>query len=438
MAQALGIKSLRFSQKSDVISLELDLTEKTDYRAFVLDNPHRIIIDLPHFDWHAQNISKPDGFIISDVRQGALEGAISRIVFDLREPVQILSAENTEKMLKLEFRAASPAEFRAHKNDVFGTLTTDKAIMPEMQQVLSNLSSGNEKLQSTDPNSIEDFARSSNNGAPPRPTLLPSARRTLTNTDNDTNPAPSLNVLKPKENKPISEHMALIVIDPGHGGVDPGAIGAEGDKEKTVVLALGKELKAALEETGKYKVLMTREDDKFISLKERVAFARKHEADLFVSIHADSIHKSEVSGSSVYTLSKEASDAQTAKLAEKENKADLIAGIDLSTEDEQVAFILGDFLMTETSNQSKFFANMIVAQMKDRGVRVLDNPHRFAGFAVLKAPDIPSILIEAGFMSNSKEARMLTQEKHRKRLVTAIKGGIDTYFSHIGTDALRR
>ena len=221
------------------------------------------------------------------------------------------------------------------------------------------------------------------------------------------------------------------MIDPGHGGNDPGAVGHNRAYEKNVVLSLSKELRKQLLATGKYRVLLTRENDRFIRLKNRVKFARDANADLFISLHADSIHKSNVRGTSIYTLSKKASDAQTAKLAEKENQADLIGGVGLTVEDEQVAFILGDFLMNDTMNQSKFFANTLVKKLKSHGVKTLENPHRYAGFAVLKAPDIPSILIEAGFMSNRKEAQLLNQASHRQKLAKAMRAGIDAYFDYI-------
>lgn len=237
------------------------------------------------------------------------------------------------------------------------------------------------------------------------------------------------------KSKPAKEKTSgtkpLIVIDPGHGGVDPGAVGIGNVYEKNIVLALARELKKELEATQRYKVIMTRDKDTFVKLADRVKFARDREADLFVSIHADTIHKDDVQGSSIYTLSKQASDKQTAALAEKENKADLIAGIDLSVEDEQVANILFDFARTETMNESKFFANTLVEKMQGNGLKLLPNPHRYAGFAVLKAPDIPSILIEAGFMSNKKEVDRLSKPEHRKKIARAIRIGIDAFFEHL-------
>ncbi len=222
----------------------------------------------------------------------------------------------------------------------------------------------------------------------------------------------------------------LIIIDPGHGGIDPGASGA-GLQEKNVVLGLAKVLKQELEESGQYSVLLTREQDVFIKLADRVKFARQHKGDLFISIHADSVQNDHVGGASIYTLSETASDAQTEKLAARENKADLIAGIDLSTEDQEVANILVDLAMRDTMNQSKFFAGKVVSIMPRQGVSLLERPHRHAGFAVLKAPDIPSVLIEAGFMSNENEAQRMNSFAHRQKFARALHKGIDSYFEQV-------
>ncbi|MGB4056478.1 MAG: N-acetylmuramoyl-L-alanine amidase, partial [Alphaproteobacteria bacterium] len=213
--------------------------------------------------------------------------------------------------------------------------------------------------------------------------------------------------------------------------VDPGAHGINGTNEKIITLAIAKELKAQLESTGRYRVALTRSDDRFIKLRDRVKIARQKEADLFISIHADSIGHSDVSGVSVYTLSEKASDAQTAKLAEQENKSDLIAGIDLSTEDKEVASILVDLAMRDTMNQSGFFANTFLKKLQSHKLNILDKPHRSAGFAVLKAPDIPSVLVETGFMSNKKEAALLSTPAYRKKIASSLREAVDAYFEKV-------
>jgi len=223
----------------------------------------------------------------------------------------------------------------------------------------------------------------------------------------------------------------IIVIDAGHGGNDPGALGAGRLKEKNITLAASRELKRQLEKTGKFKVYLTRDNDRYIKLYKRVAIARMRKADLFLSLHADSIDKPNVRGASIYTLSDKASDKQTAKLAARENQSDLIAGVDLTHEDKDVANILLDLAMRDTMNQSKFFANTVVDQMRRNGVRILERPHRYAGFAVLKAPDVPSVLFEMGFMSNRSEARLLNTTEYRQKIASALVDSIKAYFEKV-------
>ncbi|MCB1783690.1 MAG: N-acetylmuramoyl-L-alanine amidase [Alphaproteobacteria bacterium] len=390
-AYALDVIQVRFGLHNEKTRMVLDLSDVSDFRVFALSDPYRMVIDLPGFNWKAGSVVKPPQTGISDVRQGPLQPGISRIVFDMKNAVSVKSAfllpaqNEKSNRLVIDFTSASPQEFAADKGKIFGTLRVSDDTAPGQETTLAG-SPANDLLGIDSP------------PIPPR---------------------------KSFGKKP------LIIIDPGHGGIDPGAPGPSNLREKDVVLALGLELKKQLLATGRYRVMMTRDKDEFIRLADRVKFARNNSGDLFVSIHADSVHKANIRGASVYTLSQKASDAQTAKLAEKENKADLIAGIDLSTEDEQVANILYDFAMTDTMNQSKFFANTLVDRMKSGGVSTLDNTHRYAGFAVLKAPDIPSILIESGFMSNASEARMLNQTNYRSKMASSIRSGIDAYFEHV-------
>lgn len=236
----------------------------------------------------------------------------------------------------------------------------------------------------------------------------------------------SKNASKPKPKKP------LIVIDAGHGGEDSGAIGPRGSQEKDIVLAYARSLQEALIDSGKYRVQLTRESDKFIPLRERVKIARKAGGAIFISLHADSAPKdNSPRGLSVYTLSEKASDAETEALAASENKVDILGGMDLSNEREDVADILISLAQRETRNQSALLADLLATSLDDR-VKLLANPHRFAGFAVLKAPDIPSVLIETGFISHPEEERLLKTKEYRQKLITGIIGGIDRYFAKQG------
>jgi N-acetylmuramoyl-L-alanine amidase len=219
----------------------------------------------------------------------------------------------------------------------------------------------------------------------------------------------------------------VIVIDPGHGGVDPGAIGVSGIYEKNITLAVARELKEALEKNGRYRVHLTRDRDVFIRLRDRIAIARQYNAELFVSLHADAVQNPSIRGLSVYTLSQNASDGEAQTLAEKENKADLIAGIDLSHETADVANILIDLAQRETMNRSAVFASDIVDEV-GRDQPLLGNTHRFAGFAVLKAPDVPAVLVEMGYLSNEQEERDLRQPHYRVKLAKSIGRAVDRFF----------
>lgn len=386
-AHALQVRDVRFGVYEDKTRLVLDMDGPADFRAFVLDSPVRLVIDLPDFQWSAGTIDQPQNAGVLAVRHGMLEEGTARIVFDINRPISIQNAfvlpagSGKPDRLVIDFAGVPPSIFKTTQGTIHGNLgpTASRA----------------------------------------KPTYNANER-----TAGLKAPEPQAKPQQQKFEKPT------IIIDPGHGGVDPGASGA-GLREKDVVLGLAKALRDELEASGNYRVKMTRETDVFIPLAGRVKFAREHEGDLFISIHADSINNPGVGGASIYTLSEKASDAQTAKLAARENKADLIAGIDLSVEDQDVANILVDLAMRDTMNQSKFFAGKLVTILPGGGVRLLERPHRYAGFAVLKAPDIPSVLIEAGFMSNNTEAKRLNTPEHRRRFAQALHKGIDAYFDQV-------
>ena len=228
-----------------------------------------------------------------------------------------------------------------------------------------------------------------------------------------------------KEKKSRKESKFVITIDAGHGGIDPGAINL-GQKEKNITLIASKELKNILEKKN-FKVFLTRKDDTFISLRNRRNLAKKNNSDLFVSLHVDSLKKKKTRGTSIYTLSDKASDSITAKLAERENKVDLIAGVNLQDVDNEVASILLDLNRRETKNSSSMFAESYVNIVRKNGHRILRRPHRHAGFAVLKSTDIPSVLIELGFLSNVNDVKLLTNKKSRLRLLGSLAEAIELY-----------
>ena len=232
----------------------------------------------------------------------------------------------------------------------------------------------------------------------------------------------------PMKAQPVAklDEKPLVIIDAGHGGQDPGAIGLHGTHEKDVTLNYALALREALLRTGRYRVGMTREDDTFVPLFERVAIARRMKGDIFISFHADSNPRPEAHGLSIYTLSENASDDEAAALAERENKADVISGMDLSKADADVASILIDLTQRETMNKSALLADAVVDSLHGK-VTKLEKTHRFAGFRVLKGPDIPATLIELGFLTNATDERLLLSPDYRDMVVASVVKGIDRF-----------
>ncbi|MBU6339825.1 MAG: N-acetylmuramoyl-L-alanine amidase [Rickettsiales bacterium] len=224
----------------------------------------------------------------------------------------------------------------------------------------------------------------------------------------------------------------IIVIDAGHGGKDPGTIGDYArTKEKNITLSYAKELKKYLDNTKKYQVFLTRDKDFFIPLKKRVEKARRMKADLFISLHANSINDDVTSGLSIYTLSEKSSDKQAELLARKENRADIISGADFSTESPDVMKTLIDLSQRDSMNKSSIFANIAIMSVKDSEIKILQNTHRFAGFAVLTAPDMASVLIELGYLSNRNEEKNLNNLIYKRKVAQSLTEAIDKYFAAV-------
>jgi N-acetylmuramoyl-L-alanine amidase len=232
------------------------------------------------------------------------------------------------------------------------------------------------------------------------------------------------------DNKSSNDPRPLVVIDPGHGGIDNGTRAPSGENEKVMVLDFALALRDKIEKIGKYRVLMTRSDDTFIPLNERVHIARTHKASLFISIHADALVRRDPSaqGVTVYTVSERASDPAAARLAEAENRADVIAGLDLSSEPADVANILIDLARRETKTFSVQFARTLISEMKT-AAKLHQNPMKSAGFRVLKAPDVPSVLVELGFVTNKDDVKALTSEAWRGRAADAVVQAVDAFFT---------
>ncbi len=232
---------------------------------------------------------------------------------------------------------------------------------------------------------------------------------------------------RPPETKPPAV-LPLVMLDPGHGGKDPGAIGVSGTYEKHVALAAALELQRQLLASGRYRVELTRTRDVFIPLEQRVLIAQRKSAALFVSMHADALIDHGVRGASVYTLSDGASDPQTAALARRENAVDRIGAAQVQGGSPEVTRILGNLARQETRQGAARMARRVVSEL-GRDLPLLQNPSRHAGFMVLKAADIPSVLVEMGFMSNKADEAALRQPAHRARVATAMRRAVDTWFA---------
>ncbi len=224
-----------------------------------------------------------------------------------------------------------------------------------------------------------------------------------------------------------SKKTFTVVLDPGHGGIDGGAAGAGKTAEKVITLDFAKHLKAALGKNDQLKILLTREDDRFVSLSDRVDFAKQNNADMFMSIHADSLRQKNIRGATVYTLSEEGSDTLSRSLAQKQNRADLVAGLSLPKTQPKVTDILIDLTRRETQAFSVGIARLIVRQMKDR-VRLIHNPHRSADFYVLKAPEFPSVLLELGYLSNVEDEELMKSEQWQNKAAGIVSDSINAFF----------
>ena len=374
MAADATVSGLRLGENAGATRIVIDIDRKVDYETLILANPARIVIDLPEVDWRVGGAGAGEGRgLISKYRYGLFRSGVSRLVLDLEGPAVI------DRMFVLEPQGKMPYRL------VFD-------------------------LKATDRKTFAASVKRSRRGKP----QIRTAR-----------------VKQPElRNKPKRDRKT-IVIDAGHGGVDPGNLGVIGVPEKTIVLNMARTIKKAIESSSRYEVVMTRNRDVYLPHRERFAIARDAEADLFISVHADSLKPSrannKVRGATVYTLSETASDAEAAALARKENKSDLIAGIDLGTETDEVRSILIDLAQRENNNYSAEFANYLVPELKER-VYIRKNAHRFAGFLVLKAPDVPSVLVEVGYLSNRQDAKQLNSADGRRRVSDAIAAAVRRYF----------
>ncbi|WP_037255675.1 N-acetylmuramoyl-L-alanine amidase [Rhodovibrio salinarum] len=365
------VSAVRLGQHPDKTRFVMELSTAAPYEVFTLSNPYRVVIDLPQVDWQIpeNKMGEADVGLVRALRFGLFSPTTSRVVLDAKTPVAI------DKVFRLSPREGYPYR-----------------LVVDMKRV-----------------SQTRFASLSD--------------RRITSEEPLPKPDPQQRAPEPDR----GDKRPTIVLDAGHGGVDPGAIGVSGTHEKDIVLDYAKHLRELLESTGRYRVVLTRQRDIFLRLRERIKLAQEAEGDLFISLHANTHNSGKIRGASVYTLSENASDKEAAQLAAKENKSDIIAGVNLGGQTKVVSQILIDLAQRETMNESKHFANVLVDEL-GQSVKLLGNTHRYAGFAVLKSPNIPSVLVEIGYMTNRQEEQQLLTASHRRKVNQEILDAVDSFF----------
>lgn len=352
----------------------VDVDRNVDFGVFALADPYRIVIDLPEtaFQFASGEGAKGRG-LVSAYRYGLIGPGKSRIVLDAKGPVKVDKA-----------------------------FVVDAVDDQPVRLVVDLLSTSREDFMAA-------LALQEPRNAAALKTPAVSGHEAV---------------------RPGAGHEGrdiVVVIDPGHGGIDPGAKSRKGTLEKDVVLEFSRRLRTALEKSGRFTVKLTRDDDVFIPLGNRVNFAREEKASLLISVHADSVRVGNVSGATVYTLSERASDSVAAALAEQENRSDVIAGVDLTGESDAVADILIDLVQRETKNYAVFFARTLVGELK-RNTSVVKNPHRSAGFRVLKAHDVPSVLLELGYLTNPNDEKHLVDAEWQETIADTVSKAVSEYF----------
>jgi N-acetylmuramoyl-L-alanine amidase len=364
-----------------------DLTKPVSFTVYVLPEPYRVVIDLPDVSFDLpQGAGRKVRGLVSEFRYGVVEEGRSRIVINTTGPVLI------EKSYLVPAKGKQPARIVV---DMVATSAEDFAAAFEASQV-----SAREETPRTDqPAEAEPIASAEDQQSNSVETSAPARK----------------------------SGKKLIVLDPGHGGIDPGAVSPRGTKEKVVVFGMAQALKRQIEAGGKYDVKLTRDDDRFVPLRERREMARKLNADLFIAIHADTVRGPSARGMTLYTLSETASDEEAELLASKENQADTLGGINFEAENPEVTSILIDLAQRESKNHAMLLSRKVVKELKPVTL-MTGKPERSAGFIVLKAPDVPSILVELGYLSSKQDEELLKSSAWHGKIAKAMARAVDKYF----------
>jgi N-acetylmuramoyl-L-alanine amidase len=382
---------------------------------FALSAPYRLVVDLPAVT--IGPLSSPGAGSVVGLRAAMFSPGVARLVIDLAGPLEIVSAKSGSAGLTLALRRVSSATFADMVKRGRIPLRVDPVGTAEAFSLPSDMFAPR-------------IAPRTDTVPPPASVLPPAAEKPAEAPAVAAPPATDEGPAQPLPRapgiRPRSGGKPLVVIDAGHGGKDVGAISVNGDYEKDVTLAIARAAAQRLERGGKIRVRLTRDDDRFIPLGGRVAIARQARADLFVSIHADSAPNVDARGASVYTVSAVASDAVAARLAARENKADIIGGVNLGLEAPEVGDIMIDLSRRATSNVSVAFAEILQDELSSR-IKFRGEFHHFAGFYVLKAPDVPSVLLETGYVTNADDAEILFSGAGRKRIAAGIAAAIERH-----------
>lgn len=390
LSMAAMVKNIKLAKyQPNVVRLVVELNEKTEVSIFKLTAPDRQVVDFKSAYFSKTAPSKiPSVDFIKSVRRGVPDKQTARLVLEL--------PNNTVSENHFFLKPTKKTGWR----------------------FVMDLTASNEQQKSTNSSAEMKSIPVETTKTPPVPKPKPTQQIT----------ADKPVVIEYSTEEPVKKKSKkIIVLDPGHGGRDPGAISKSGKYEKHITLAMAKETREYLEDAG-YKVVLTRSTDKAIPLRRRYQIAHEADGDLFISIHADSAKNKSARGLSIYTISERASDKEAAALAERENKADILLGLDLSDYNSDVSNILIDLAKIDTMNKSAGYAKHLVKEMK-KETTLLPNAHRFAGFAVLKSANIPSVLLELGYLSNPREDKLLQKKSYRRKLAQALVRAVNKYFS---------
>ncbi len=414
-AGAAQLQDLKLLAMDGQTQAEISLSEKSSYKVFTLSNPERLVLDLPATS-ASGNFKLPGANgVISRVRTGQPAPGTLRVVFDLSETVETKShvegsGTNTRVIIELISPNARPAQNIATNTNAASVKTSESKvadIKAAMKEVLTLESKAEVKPAVIETKAIEQADVKVENKSSSRFPATKTVQSVLGNSHRD----------------------LIIAIDAGHGGKDPGASGPTGVKEKHVTLATARELARQINAEPGMKAFLVRDDDTFVVLQDRYMRARKAQADLFISIHADAALNGQANGSSVFVLSLKGASSQAARwLADKENAADLVGGVSLDAKDKNLAAVLLDLSQSATMRVSEDVAEQVLGSLKDLGKAHKPNIEH-ANFVVLRSPDVPSMLIETGFITNPNEERKLSDPAHRQRLASAVVTGVRGYFS---------